>query len=92
MERKDRSGRRELSPKGSPPFSLKRKLVREGVPEAKPKGGYTGKAKDATRESGRAEKSFQVAPPLLRVKRAPGEVNPRKGKRGGLNRGGKMIE
>jgi hypothetical protein len=31
-------------------------------------------------------------PPLQRVKRAPGEVNPRKGKSGGLNRKGKMIE
>jgi hypothetical protein len=92
MEPKDRSGRRENSPKGSPAYSLKRKLVREGVPAAKPKGGFSGKAKDAARESLRRRKSGIGLPPLQRVKRAPGEVNPRKGKSGGLNRGGKMIE
>jgi hypothetical protein len=31
-------------------------------------------------------------PPLQRVKRAPGEVNPRRGKSGGLNKSGWMIE
>ena len=38
-EDNDRSGRREKSPKGSPADSLKRKLVRTGVPEAHLKGG-----------------------------------------------------
>jgi len=42
-------------------------------------------------EDKRAHQASIGLPPLLRVKRAPGEVNPRKGKRGGLNRGGKMI-
>lgn len=36
---KDRSGREEKSPKGSPADSLKRKLVRSGVPEAHNLGG-----------------------------------------------------
>jgi hypothetical protein len=62
------------------------------MPDAKPKGGLTGKRKDATRESLRAARAYEMGAPLQRVKRAPGEVNPRKGKRGGLNRGGKMIE
>jgi len=92
MNRKDRSGRGEKSPKGSPEFSLKRTLAREGVPEAKPKGGYTGKQKDASRESLRGEKAFATGAPLQRVKRAPGPQNPRKGKRGGLSRGRNMIE
>jgi hypothetical protein len=35
----DRSGRRENSPKGSPADSLKRRMVRSGVPEAHLKGG-----------------------------------------------------
>ena len=83
---------REEGKKGSPADSLRRRLVREGVPEAKPPGGFTGKQKDATRESLRAGKSYAMGAPLQRVKRAPGEQNPRKGKRGGLNRGGKMIE
>ena len=62
------------------------------MPASTPKGGFTGKQKDATRESLRAGKAFVTGAPLQRVKRAPGEQNPRKGKRGGLNRGGKMIE
>lgn len=62
------------------------------MPDSKPKGGFTGKKKDAGRESLRGGRAFQTGAPLQRVKRAPGEVNPRKGKRGGLNRSGKMIE
>jgi hypothetical protein len=61
-------------------------------PAARPPGGFTGKRKDATRESRRMQATSQGLPPLQRVKRAPGEVNPRKGKSGGLNRTGKMIE
>lgn len=38
-EENDRSGRREHSPKGSPADSLKRRMVRSGVPEAHYKGG-----------------------------------------------------
>lgn len=40
----------------------------------------------------RSHKASIGLPPLQRVKRAPGEINPRKGKRGGLNKQGKMIE
>lgn len=58
----------------------------------RPPGGFSGRRKDATLESRRYQATVQGLPPLQRVKRAPGEVNPRKGKRGGLNRGGKMIE
>lgn len=43
-------------------------------------------------EKHRGHRSSIGLPPLQRVKRAPGEINPRKGKRGGLNRQGKMIE
>ena len=43
-------------------------------------------------EAVRARQADIGLPPLQRVKRAPGEVNPRKGKSGGLNRKGKMIE
>lgn len=43
-------------------------------------------------EKDRAHRASIGLPPLQRVKRAPGEVNPRKGKRGGLNKQGKMIE
>jgi len=65
---------------------------KKGIPTARPLGGFSGKRKDASRESQRAGKAFVTGAPLQRVKRAPGEVNPRRGKRGGLNRGGKMIE
>ena len=68
MESKDRSGRAEKSLKGSPAFSLKRKLVREGVPEARPKGGF----KDAGAENLRAHKAGISLSPRQRGTRAPG--------------------
>ena len=43
-------------------------------------------------EDVRARKASIGLPPLLRVKRAPGEVNPKGVKRGGINRQGRMIE
>jgi hypothetical protein len=43
-------------------------------------------------EKSKAHKASIGLPPLQRVKRAPGEMNPRKGKRGGLHKGHNMIE
>ena len=83
---------REESPKGSPLMSPKRSLVRRGVPEATYKGGAINRKRDIAMEDVRAHRASIHLPPLQRVKRAPGEVNPRKGKRGGLNKSGKMIE
>lgn len=79
METKDRDGRAEKSLKGSPAFSLKRKLVRKGVPEARPKGGFSGKGKDAGPENLRAHKAGISLSPRQRGTRAPG----------GPHRGGK---
>ena len=47
---------------------------------------------EIAREKDRAHRASIGLPPLQRVKRAPGEINPRKGKTGGLHRQGKMIE
>lgn len=44
------------------------------------------------REEARTQRNSIGLPPLQRVKRAPGEVNPRRGKGGGLNRSRFMIE
>ena len=56
--------------------------------------GHKGPA--ARTERGALEESAHRAsiglPPLQRVKRAPGEVNPRHGKGGGLNKSRWMIE
>ena len=84
MESKDRSGRREQSPKGSPAFSLKRKLVREGVPEARPKGAFSGKRKDGGAENLRAHKAGISLSPRQRGTRAPS-----RNKSGGPTRRGK---
>ena len=55
-------------------------------------GGPLTRKRTIAMEDVRAHRASIGLPPLQRVKRAPGEVNPRKGKRGGLNRRGKMIE
>lgn len=50
---------------------------------------------DRTRRAAIDEDAHRASiglPPLMRVKRAPGEINPRRGKGGGLHRRGKMIE
>jgi hypothetical protein len=59
--------------------------------------GSRGKkrASDRTLQAALDESAHRASiglPPLQRVKRAPGEINHRHGKGGGLNRHGWMIE
>lgn len=55
-------------------------------------GGPAERRQAVASEAVRARRADIGLPPLQRVKRAPGELNPRKGKSGGLSRKGKMIE
>ncbi len=68
-------------------------MVKKGLnrPGSRRQKGAAARTRRADLEESAHRASIGL-PPLQRVKRAPGEVNPRRGKGGGLNKHGWMIE